>query len=320
MIDKKQMSLYLAPLEGITTFVYRNAMHRLFPDYIDKYFIPFIMPHIKRDMNAKEIRELCCENNKDINAVPQLLTNSAQDFLRYEKIFSDMGYDEINLNLGCPSGTVTAKSRGAGFLAKKQMLYEFLEEVFTKSIGRKISIKTRIGVDNTDEFYELLEIYNKYPIYELTIHPRLLREQYKGMPHREIFLYAIENSKNALVYNGDIWCRGDFEHLKESLYRDKKDELRLMIGRGAIADPAIFREISGGEAITGEELSWLLYEVERGYFSFLSNETQVLFRLKEMWTWLNRTINGDKRYYKKLLKAKTLSEFRSIQKCLIGES
>ncbi len=318
MIEKKQMSLYLAPLEGITTFVYRNAMHRLFPDHIDKYYIPFIMPHIKRDMNAKEKRELCYENNKDLNVVPQLLTNSASDFLRYEKIFLDMGYDEVNLNLGCPSGTVTAKARGAGFLSKKEILNEFLEEVFANNTG-KISIKTRIGVDDTEEFYELLEIYNKYPIYELTIHPRLLKEQYKGVPHREIFLYALENSKNTLVYNGDIWSREDFEHLKESCYKAKKDDIRLMIGRGAIADPAIFREIKGGEALTKEELSELLYEVERGYFSFLSNETQVLFRLKEMWTWLNRTINGDKGSYKKLLKAKTLSEFGNIQKCLLDE-
>lgn len=316
MTEKKQMSLYLAPLEGITTFVYRNAMHRLFPDYIDKYYIPFIMPHIKRDMNMKERRELCHENNKDIKAVPQLLTNSAQDFLRYEKIFSDMGYDEVNLNLGCPSGTVTAKSRGAGFLAETQRLDEFFEEVFAKSIG-KISVKTRIGVDNTEEFYELLEIYNKYPIYELTIHPRLLKEQYKGIPHREVFLYAFENSKNTLVYNGDIWCRDDLSHLRDELHISENDEIRLMLGRGAVADPAIFRELKGGETITREELSELLYEVERGYFSFLSNETQVLFRLKEMWTWLNRTVNGDKKYYKKLLKAKTMSEFKIIQDCLI---
>lgn len=316
MIKKKQMSLYLAPLEGITTFVYRNAMHRLFPDYIEKYYIPFIMPHIKRDMNMKERRELCYENNKDLNAVPQLLTNSAQDFLRYEKIFSDMGYDEVNLNLGCPSGTVTSKARGAGFLSKKQMLDEFFEEVFADCNG-KISVKTRIGVDCTEEFYELLEIYNKYPIYELTIHPRLLKEQYKGTPHREIFLYALENSKNKLVYNGDIWCSKDLKSLKDSLHMGEDDDLRLMIGRGAIADPAIFRELNGGEPLKKEELSWLLYEVERGYFSFLSNETQVLFRLKEIWTWLNRTVNGDKKYYKKLLKAKTLSEFRAVQDCLL---
>lgn len=319
MMQNEDLKLYLAPLEGITTYVYRNTMYRLFPEYIDKYYIPFIMPHIKRDMNTKERRELCRENNDAPATVPQLLTDSAKDFLRYINILSDMGYDEINLNLGCPSGTVASKGRGAGFLADPLKLDEFFDEVFSHT-DHKISVKTRIGTENTEEFCKLLEVYNKYPIYELTIHPRLLTEQYRGLVHRESFMYAVCNSKNPLVYNGDIRNKNDVEALRLEMQGSGSNTgQRIMIGRGAISDPSIFRQIKGGEPLTQDELETILDEVERGYFSFLANDTQVLFRLKEMWTWLIQTFKGNKKSYKKLLKAKSLEEFRLWQNAILEE-
>ncbi len=309
------MKLYLAPLEGITTYVYRNAFSEIFAGCVDKYFAPFLMPHIKRDMNFKEKKDLIPEHNQGLYLVPQLLTDSVEDFLRYEKILSDMGYLEINLNLGCPSGTVTAKGRGAGFLGRRQELDHFLEEVFSSNIG-KISLKTRIGIEDTEEFYALLEIYNKYPLEELIIHPRLLKEQYKGKPHQEMFLYALEKSKNPLVYNGDIWEKEDLSRLQEKTGEKNFD---LMLGRGAIANPALFRQLRGGKAISQKELSDLLEKVEREYKNMLSGDTQVLFRLKELWTWLIRLFPGREKELKKLLKCKNLEEFCFLQEKLIGE-
>ena len=179
------MKFYLAPLEGITGYIYRNALHDFYGTGIDKYFMPFLAPHTKRSFNAKEKNDILPEHNKDLYAVPQILTNNASDFLRIEKDLRALGYEEININLGCPSGTVVSKGRGAGFLAKKDELDAFLEEIFEKTEG-KISLKTRIGVEEPEEFYELLEIYNQYPLEELIIHPRVQKELYQGKPHREM--------------------------------------------------------------------------------------------------------------------------------------
>ena len=157
------MKFYLAPLEGITGYIYRNAQHDFFGAGIDKYFMPFLAPHTKRSFNAKEKNDILPEHNAGMYAVPQILTNSAADFLRIEKDLGAFGYRELNINLGCPSGTVVSKGRGAGFLASPEKLDQFLEEIFSKTEA-KISLKTRIGMEEPEEFFRLLEIYNKYPL------------------------------------------------------------------------------------------------------------------------------------------------------------
>ncbi len=167
----KNIKYYFAPMEGITTFTYRVAHAKVYKP-LDKYFIPFIEPHEKRDFKNKELQEILPENNEGIYAVPQILTNRAEGFIKVALALQKLGYQEINLNVGCPSKTVSSKYKGAGFLARPQELLHFLEEIFT-ALDLKISIKTRIGRDNPEEFYQILEIYNKFPLEELIIHPRI---------------------------------------------------------------------------------------------------------------------------------------------------
>ena len=138
-----QMKYYLAPLEGITTYVYRNAYQKHFGQ-MDKYFTPFIVPHKEKRFNTRELKELSIDHNDGLQVVPQLLTNNASDFLKTSEEIRAMGYEEINLNLGCPSKTVVSKKKGSGFLAFPDELDRFLDEIFSKSQGA-ISIKTRIG-------------------------------------------------------------------------------------------------------------------------------------------------------------------------------
>ncbi len=176
------MKLYLAPMEGITTYIYRNAYAHYFGG-IDKYFTPFIA---SKKMNRRELNEILPEHNEAIEVVPQILTNRADEFLQITKKIAEYGYQTVNLNLGCPSGTVTARKRGAGFLSVPDELDHFLYEIYDKSPIR-ISIKTRIGVDSVEEWEHLLALYQKYPVAELIIHARLQREQYRFTPHKEAF-------------------------------------------------------------------------------------------------------------------------------------
>ena len=176
------MKIYLAPLEGITGWIFRSAVHECFGGF-DKYFVPFIKPNQMGHFSAREKKDILPDHNLGMYTVPQILTNRAEDFLRTAKKLEEYGYSEVNLNLGCPSRTVVTKGRGSGFLAYPEQLERFLDEIFDKCKIR-ISVKTRLGMDDPREFEYLLEIYNRYPMEELIIHPRVQREFYKNTPHR----------------------------------------------------------------------------------------------------------------------------------------
>lgn len=165
------MKIYTAPLEGITGHVFRTALYHHFGG-ADKYFIPFIRPNQNGNFSTREKQDIMPENNLNMYPVPQILTNKAEDFLRTAEKLEAYGYKEINLNLGCPSKTVISKMRGSGFLAYPDELEQFLDEIFRKC-KLEISIKTRIGKESPDEFVRLLDIYNKYQMKELIIHPRV---------------------------------------------------------------------------------------------------------------------------------------------------
>ena len=193
------MHLYFAPLEGITTYPYRNLHHKYFGG-VDKYFTPFLAPGPEQGMSVKEMRDVLPENNAGVPVVPQILTNRAGDFLLASKKLAEMGYREINLNLGCPSGTVTAKKKGSGFLLYPDDLDRFFDEVFSDASVRngefQISVKTRIGKNEVEEWPEIMAIYNRYPISELTVHPRIQKEFYKGVPHLDVFADNFKDSRN----------------------------------------------------------------------------------------------------------------------------
>lgn len=135
------------------------------------------------------------ENNEGMRLVPQILTNDAKGFLQTVEKLEDYGYEEVNLNLGCPSKTVVSKNRRSGFLAMPDELDRFLDEIY-RGTQVRISIKTRIGKHSPDEFERLLKIYNQYPVEELIIHPRLQQDFYKNTPNLEVFAEAVRESRN----------------------------------------------------------------------------------------------------------------------------
>ena len=196
------MQYYFAPLEGLTDSIYRRLHHKYFPG-IDRYYTPFFSPTMHRTLTPRECRELPPANELNFVVVPQILTKNPEDFLWMAQKCAEQGYQEVNLNLGCPSGTVTAKGKGSGMLADTDGLDAFLYHVFSKN-PVDVSVKTRIGFHSPEEFPKLLEIFNRYPIKELTIHPRVRKQFYKGDVDMEMFRYALENSKNPLCFNGNL--------------------------------------------------------------------------------------------------------------------
>ena len=295
------MQYYFAPMEGLTDSIYRRLHHKYFPG-VDKYYMPFLSPTIHRTLTRKEDRELPMADSVDFAAVPQVLTKVSEDFLWAAQVCQDRGYDEVNLNVGCPSGTVVSKGKGSGMLRDIQALDKFLEEVFSRS-PLPISVKTRLGLESPDEVYPLLEVYNRYPIQELTIHPRVRKQFYDGPVNMELFDYAVEHSKNPLCYNGDILTLAQ----AEALQRKYPQVQSMMIGRGLVADPGM---LSGGtdakalEAFMNELMA--VYEVEFG------GSRNAIFRLKENWGFLHDRFEGSEKLWKRLRKTTDAAEFKAI--------
>ena len=303
------MKLYFAPMEGITTYTYRNAHAEMF-GMCDAYFAPFITPTDNEKISIKNLRDILQENNAT-NLKVQVLSSSQTAFIEFAKKITDLGYDEVNLNLGCPSGTVVKKGRGAGFLKDVEKLDRFFDDVFSKS-DIKISVKTRTGFYSHEEFGELLSVYNKYPITELTIHPRVREDFYKNNPDIDVFRKAYRDSKLKLCYNGNIFGTEDYEKIVAEF-----DGLSgVMIGRGAIKNPAIFREIKGGECLKTAELIGFSKILEERYLNLLGSEIYTLHKLKEIWMYVMMNFPEEKKILKAVKKSNRLSDLNLAINCL----
>ncbi len=298
------MKLLFAPLEGITTRTFRTTHAEVFGN-CDAYYAPFITPTDNEKLSLKTIRDIMPELNEGINLNVQVLSNTATSFRKFTDKIRPLGYNEVNLNLGCPSNTVCKKGRGAAFLKDTDALDNFLDEVFSIA-DFKISIKTRLGFYSNEEFSKLISIYNKYPISMLIVHPRTRQELYKGVPDMDSFSYAYSEFKGKLCYNGDIKTFSDYDMLLE-----KYENLdSVMIGRGAIANPAIFREIKGGKKLTTQELLGFTDRLIEKYIPLLGSDIYTLHKLKEIWLYAITNFPQEKKIAKLIRKSNKLYDFR----------
>ena len=295
------MRYYLAPMEGITDSIYRRIHHKYFPG-VDRYYMPFLSPTIHRTLTHKEDRELPMADSVDFVAIPQILTKVPEDFLWAAEQCAERGYREVNLNVGCPSGTVVSKGKGSGMLRNVEELDRFLEEVFQKS-PLPVSVKTRLGLEDPEEFPALLEVFNRYPITELTVHPRVRKDFYKEPVRENWFRYAYENSKNPLCYNGNLMTKEQSDAVASAYPRVES----VMVGRALIADPGMF---SGGT--THAALEGFLRELTEEYVVVFGSARNAMFRLKENWGFLHYRFEGCDRLWKQLRKTTDIREFNSI--------
>jgi tRNA-dihydrouridine synthase len=296
------MRYYFAPMEGITDSIYRRLHHEYFGG-VDRYYMPFLSPTMHRCLTHKEERELPIATSVPFTAVPQVLTKVAGDFLWAAQVIADRGYEEINLNLGCPSGTVVSKGKGSGMLRDLSALDAFLDEIFAVS-PLPISIKTRVGMESPEEFPAILEIYNRYPIRELTVHPRVRKQFYDGSVHMDLFRYACENTSIPLCYNGNLCTKAQIQQFSQ----DFPTVSAIMLGRGLIGDPGMLTP-GGTDAKT---LEAFLGELFQEYSIAFGGSRNAMFRLKENWRFLFCLFQPDPKLQKRLRKATDLSEYKAV--------
>lgn len=272
------MDIRFAPMEGLTDTTYRRTHARIYGG-VTKYYIPFISPTQHHVFTPKELRAISPAYNAAIPTVPQLLAKDAEHFLWAAGELSAMGYDEVNLNIGCPSGTVTAKGKGAGMLRDLASLCSFLDEICFKS-PIAVSVKTRIGFDSPDEWPAILALLSEYPFREIIVHPRTRAGFYKvGTLCPETFHMAAK-TKLPLVYNGDLFTSADCVALQREY-----PGMPMMMGRGLIANPALAREVGGGNPLSISELRVFHDELCDAYRQQRTPE-QAHSRMRELMTYM----------------------------------
>ena len=302
------MKYYFAPMEGLTDRIYRDIHARFFPG-LDRYYTPFFSPTMHHSLTNKEARELPMAVETPVCTIPQILTKSAEDFLWMANLCAERGYTEVNLNAGCPSGTVTAKGKGAGMLANTEELDRFLEQVFTSS-PLSVSVKTRIGVQSSEEWPAILEVYNRYPIKELTVHSRVRKAFYAGIVEEDCFRYAVEHSKNPLCYNGDLNTKEDIDRVQ----KDYPEVEAVMIGRGLIARP----DMLSTDKADSQKLIAFYDALLEAYLIAFGGSRNAMFRLKEHWHYLLPCFADSEKLGKKLRKTTDLQEYRTISQEILS--
>jgi len=307
------MKLSFAPLEGITGWVFRSLHHEMFPG-VSAYYTPFFAPTLDSPLTGRGLADMLPEHNEGVPLIPQLLTNQAEAFLAACDQLEALGYGEVNLNLGCPSGTVVAKRKGAGFLGLPEQLDEFLDTVFARTRLR-VSVKTRVGLESPEEWPRLLDIFSRYPIAELTVHPRIRKDYYREPVRMEAFRYALARTSLPLCYNGDLNSAQDCRDFSAQF----PTVPRAMVGRGMVANPALAREYQGGPVLSKGELQTFHDRLTESYRALYSGDRPVLGKMKELWFYMGTLFHGPDKPLKSIRKARTLEAYSAAAAALFRD-
>ena len=308
------MELYFAPMEGITGARYRQA-HRACFGGVDRYYLPFLSPTRDHLFTPRELRQVSPEVNAGLNAVPQLLTREPADFLWAARALGEMGYGEVNLNLGCPSGTVVAKGKGAGLLADPPALERLLEGIFSGDLGGvRVSVKTRMGMADPEEFGPLLKLLGRFPIALLIVHPRVREDYYRHPLRRAEFLALLPRLGLPWCWNGGVTDRESYDQAAAL-----PGVRGVMVGQGLLADPALARKLRGGPPAGRDELRRFHDLLYRGYLADFGSQRNTVLKIKEVWRYLSRLFDGGEKLFKQIKKAQDAPAYEGAVDRIFGE-
>lgn len=296
------MLISLAPMEGLTGHVFRRVHAECF-GRLDRYYTPFLAhPHVGQPFSKKAFKEIDSEANRGFNVIPQLLTNDAEQFVWAARLLAELGCEQVNLNLGCPSGTVVSKGRGSGFLGSFDQLEAFLLEICEKS-PLPVSVKTRLGLESDAEYERVLEVFCRCPLAELIVHPRVQKDRYEGKPRQEAYGATLARALFPVAYNGDIFGVGDLEALVEAY----PGTGHVMLGRGMLTNPALAREAAGGPVLSQTELQQFHNKLFDAYEEEIGGNA--VFRMKEWWFYAERAFTDPLAVHRAIRKVRKAHEY-----------
>jgi tRNA-dihydrouridine synthase len=308
-------TLLSSPLQGFTDFRFRNAQNKIFGG-IDTFYAPYIRLNGKLVIKAAYQRDLLPENNSELEVIPQIITNDADEFLFVSKYVQELGYKELNWNLGCPYPMVTKCGMGSGLISNTEKINQILHKVHNES-DILVSMKMRLGYDTTEEILDVFPILEKYPVKNVAIHARIGKQLYKGGVHLDAFQACVDNTNLKLYYNGDITTVAKF---KEMQVRFPTVD-HWMIGRGLIADPFLPSMIKNDSFEYPKNKMELfstfhdtLYE---GYSESLSGSTHILLKMHHLWEYFSVIFSNPHKVAKNIKKAKSIRNYEQTVKEII---
>ena len=320
--------LSLAPFQGITDVVYRNVFKKHFRG-IDKFYTPFFTG-IQKD-NSKSLRgEEISPDFNDVNTtVPQILSNTAEEIMRFANQCKSMGYPEFNLNMGCPFPRVANKTRGCGLMADPNRTIKMLNEVCEGIDGIKFSIKCRLGYYNDDEIYAFVDTFNSLPFSEIIIHPRIGKQMYTGEASLEKFVKLIPLIKKPLVYNGDIFTNNYYFHVKNHC----KDTINrvstvsiimepdIMLGRGLLTNPFLAEQIKNidNQQDKKSRLHNFVVDLYVERLRHAGGSPKIIGSMKELWKYMMNIFDDQQNVWRKVKKVNHLDEYETAVEAIFNE-
>lgn len=308
-MTQNTLKLYQAPLQGFTDFTFRNTFFEVFGG-VDKYFIPYLSYGKGREIKKSSVREVFPESNTALPVVPQVLFSDEQELFDLVAIMVEYGYEEINLNLGCPYPMATNKGRGAAWLQKPEELNRTLTQLYKQGYSANFSVKMRAGLTNDQEFRETFGILNQFPLTEIIFHPRTASQMYDGKPNPQLFAEALSLTNHPMVYNGDLFSEADFHELKTIL----PDQNTFMIGRGLLMDPSLPLQLKG-ETWPAKELRKKMKEFHDqlldAYSGRLQGHGHILMKMNQFWSYFSESFENPHKAMKLVKKSSNLLKYNA---------
>jgi len=301
------MKLFLAPLQGMTVSGYRNAFAKHF-GAIDEYYSPFIATSTLIKVNKQLLKDILPENNDpSVKLIPQILGNDGVQFKDFADAISNMGYSEINWNIGCPYPTVTSKKKGAGMLQYPDMIKSVLD-IACSSSSYKVTVKMRLGMENTQEGMNVVEVLNEYPLGGVIIHARTGIQMYKGDVNLDDFSKLASSCNHETTYNGDIFTYDDFLFISERLPFVEN----FMLGRGALRDPFLPLSIKG-KTVPSEKKIGIVKEFHDEVFNYyksrVSGDKHLCDKMKEFWDYMYLHLDQNGKIIKRVKKCRRIDDY-----------
>ena len=301
--------LILAPLQGFTDVVFRNVYSRHFTG-VDLAMAPFISTMGGRRLKPSRIKDVDPQLNQALPVIPQVLGNNPDDFIFLADYLFDMGYGQVNWNLGCPHSKIAKKQRGSGLLCYPDKIDAILSRVIP-GIKPSLSIKCRLGRKTAEEINDLMPVFNAHPLDEIILHPRTGEQMYTGKADLDAFEKAMAACTRPMVYNGDIVDLSSWERIR----RRVPGINRFMIGRGILSNPFLAEQIKGMEpdspdlALRNRRLKAFYQDLFESYKAVFSGPGHLIGRMKGFWTYLGPGFEDHKKPLKKILKSTSLEAY-----------
>ncbi len=309
----QSQQIYLAPIQGLFNYHFRKVLTRHVKGF-DKYFTPFVRTNGLDNYDPRDLREVTESVGCPVKTIPQVMGNRPELLIPLCERIQDMGFQEINLNMGCPYPMVTKKGMGAGILPDPEKIDSLLEAVFSK-MDITFSVKMRLGMEDKSEIEKIIPVLNSYPLHEVIVHPRLGKQMYNGEADLEAFSECLAQIKAPLVYNGDI--------LTEEDYKEKKRRFEAvdtwMIGRGIAVNPFLAENITLQKEFDKSRFATFHQDLIAEYaVSYTGGEMQIVLKMIEHWFYFIRNFPGNEKQYKAIRKCKKLDKLQLVCREIIG--